>query len=93
MKIEAKIIEDNGRIHEFSGNVPDMRSAYNECLSRRRRHERRVADWKCKIFAAGAMWARMELTGISDVVGAAPFGPEADKQIREDLDNLTIRKP
>jgi hypothetical protein len=37
-------------------------------LNRKRRHENNIV-WKAKIFAAGAMWAKMKLTGISDVIG------------------------
>ena len=51
-----------------SGSLPSREDAYKEGLSRKRRHEKNIV-WKAKIFAAGAMWAKMKLTGISDVIG------------------------
>jgi hypothetical protein len=53
-----------GQSEEF----PSREDAYKEGLSRKRRHEKNIV-WKAKIFAAGAMWAKMKLTGISDVIG------------------------
>lgn len=51
-----------------SGSLPSREDAYKEGLNRQRRHEKNIV-WKAKIFAAGAMWAKMKLTGISDVIG------------------------
>jgi len=51
-----------------SGSLPSREDAYKEGLNRKRRHEKNIV-WKAKIFAAGAMWAKMKLTGISDVIG------------------------
>jgi hypothetical protein len=55
-------------IVEPSEEFPSREDAYKEGLSRKRRHEKNIV-WKAKIFAAGAMWAKMKLTGISDVIG------------------------
>lgn len=51
-----------------SGSLPSREDAYKEGLNRKRRHEKNII-WKAKIFAAGAMWAKMKMTGISDVIG------------------------
>jgi len=69
--IEIKITDDNGNVNQYSvnGSLPTSEEAYKEGLSRKRRHEKNII-WKAKIFAAGAMWAKMKLTGISDVVGS-----------------------
>lgn len=71
MRIEIKITDDNGNISQYSmnGSLPTNEDAYREALSRKRRHEKNII-WKAKIFAAGAMWAKMKLTGISDIIGA-----------------------
>jgi len=44
--------------------------AYKEGM--RRSNGRVKSIWKAKIFAAGAMWAKMKFTGISDVIGNQP---------------------
>jgi len=53
---------------EQSEEFPSREDAYKEGLIRKRRHEKNIV-WKAKIFAAGSMWAKMKLTGISDVIG------------------------
>lgn len=71
MKIEVKITDDDGNVQKYvtDGSLPSREDAYKEGLSRRRRHEKNI-DWKAKIFVSGAMWAKMKLTGISDVIGS-----------------------
>jgi hypothetical protein len=70
MKIEVTIIDDASNVQQYvvSGSLPSRDDAYKEGLNRKRRHEKNIV-WKAKIFAAGAMWAKMKLTGISDVIG------------------------
>ncbi len=70
MKIEVTITDDAGNVQQYvvSCSLPSRDDAYKEGLNRKRRHEKNIA-WKAKIFAAGAMWAKMKLTGISDVIG------------------------
>ena len=70
MKIEVKITDEAGNVQQYvvSGSLPSREDAYKEGLNRKRRHEKNII-WKAKIFAAGAMWAKMKMTGISDVIG------------------------
>ena len=70
MKIEVKITDEAGNVQQYvvSGSLLSDEDAYKEGLNRKRRHEKNIV-WKAKIFAAGAMWAKMKLTGISDVIG------------------------
>ena len=50
--------------------------AYNEG---QKRCKGKRSIWKSKIFAAGAMWANMKLTGISDIIGNQPeFQPSKE---------------
>lgn len=55
-------------INSLYEDTPSRDDAYKEGLNRKRRHEKNIV-WKAKIFAAGAMWAKMKITGISDVIG------------------------
>ena len=66
--VEAYSSASNSGKPLVSSSLPSREDAYKEGLSRKRRHEKNIV-WKAKIFAAGAMWAKMKLTGISDVIG------------------------
>jgi len=70
MKIEVTITDDVGNVQQYvvSGSLPSRDDAFDESLKRKRKNEKNIV-WKAKIFAAGAMWAKMKLTGISDVIG------------------------
>jgi hypothetical protein len=70
MKIEVTITDDAGNVQQYvvRGSLPSRDDAYKEGLNRKRKNEKNIV-WKAKIFAAGAMWAKMKLTGISDVIG------------------------
>jgi hypothetical protein len=70
MKIEVTITDDVGNVQQYvvSGSLPSRDDAFDESLKRKRKNEKNIV-WKAHIFAAGAMWAKMKLTGISDVIG------------------------
>jgi hypothetical protein len=52
---------------KVSGLLPSREEAKKEGLIRFK--GRNNVLWKAGIFVAGAMWAKMKITGISDVVG------------------------